>query len=612
MNRAAEKRLLIIPSARRGNGTGHLQRAVRLAEGFRRLGVHNAVLTEKVDSSDRYSREDIISLIPAAEAAGLISSVNPDEWDVCVFDQRETPPELFNRFSGAFLIGIDEGGTLRNNFDYLIDSLPNLETIPANISSVSFLPLPEPVKRQVAAVGGAESSPNDSAVIKVLLSFGGEDREGLTAVLAQSLIKTGLFSASELTIVRGGLFAEQDFPEGVAVLDSPENLASGLCSYDLVFTIFGLTCFEALYSGTPVILFNPTDYHRRLSRQAGIPEIGTAPKPDLNRLKQLLQAGGPLENAEIRSAILAYSGFELRDPANFIAELSIPAKRCRGCGNLHSAAAYRTETHSYFICGHCGLVNGMYFGSEQKDYGADYFFDDYKKQYGKTYLEDFEKIKIDGLRRSRLIRQIGASGRLLDIGCGYGPFLSAASDSGFRVAGTDISENAVEWVRNNLRFPASAGPVETFSPSDVGEEHFDAVTMWYVIEHLEDLPAVLDKINKMLAPGGVFAFSTPNYNGISRRRSTEAFLDANPLDHHTVWSPDSAEKLLKDYGFEIRIVKCPVIHPERFFSPGVWDGLSSAVKAVAGRIISTAGKLFSLGDTFEVYAVKKKDSSRTT
>jgi SAM-dependent methyltransferase len=153
-----------------------------------------------------------------------------------------------------------------------------------------------------------------------------------------------------------------------------------------------------------------------------------------------------------------------------------------------------------------------------------------------------------------------------------------------------------------------ASDIESFYPGSLGIKEFDVITMWFVIEHLKELPQLLIKINSILSQGGVFAFSTPNYNGISRLRNRSNFMESNPLDHYTIWSPLSARRLLKKYGFRIKAVKCPTIHPERFFPADVYKRLPSPVKALIRRLVTAAGKLLLLGDTFEVYAVKKKNS----
>ena len=90
--------------------------------------------------------------------------------------------------------------------------------------------------------------------------------------------------------------------------------------------------------------------------------------------------------------------------------------------------------------------------------GKEYFFEDYKAQYGKTYLEDFASIKAQGVRRVTNIELLFKTGRkksvthsLLDIGCAMGPFIDAAADSGWQVYGTDVSAQAVEYVQKTLQ-----------------------------------------------------------------------------------------------------------------------------------------------------------------
>ena len=594
------KRILIVPSIRRGNGSGHIRRSIRLSQELIQRGAEAAILFDSAAERehDCYSAGELSRFMPEdrAESPILLSEAVPSDWDLCLFDSRETSFERFADFSGeTFTLGLDEDGSARNYFDYLIDILPNLATSGPNISSPGFLQLPVQPRPRSA-------SENDR-FRKILISFGGEDGGGLTEKLLDMIKDSGIFELEQLTVVKGPLFSEINIPSRVRVLDAPDNLASMLKEWDLVFTLFGLTCFEALYSRVPVVLFNPTSYHRKLALKAGIPEIGVG-RPEKDKLYKLLR-----EVWQLDRAVEKYSGITVLNLAGYILNLSIPGLNCRGCGRRHKTMIYRNRDCSFYRCSNCGLVNQMYFGDEKMDYGKDYFFDDYKKQYGRTYLEDFDRIKSDGFRRCRMIKKYKklSSGALMDIGCGYGPFLAAASDSGFSVYGIDVSENAAQWVRTRLEYPAISAAAEDFSPQVFDRSGFDVITMWYVIEHLQDLQKVLLKINEMLPVGGVFAFATPNIEGITGRRSVKGFLNTNPLDHYTVWSPYSARRLLAEYGFRIKAVKCPVIHPERFLGGDGWHKLPAPLKKAAGVIIGAAGRLFRLGDTFEVYAIKMRD-----
>jgi 2-polyprenyl-3-methyl-5-hydroxy-6-metoxy-1,4-benzoquinol methylase len=248
------------------------------------------------------------------------------------------------------------------------------------------------------------------------------------------------------------------------------------------------------------------------------------------------------------------------------------------------------------------------------DYTEEYFFSRYREQYGKTYLEDFPRIQSQGERRLGFIRALlkksrgrdrtaglPAPGipRLLDIGCAYGPFLAAARNGGFEVLGLDPAEEPVRYVRETLGMNAIRGSFPEDLPGNPGE--FEVITLWYVIEHFKEPGRVLEALNRLLKPGGILAFSTPSFRGISRRKSLRAFLDKSPGDHWTIWDPRRCGNFLRRYGFCLRKRIITGHHPERFPLIGV------LLRGPAFRFFSLLSRLFGLGDTFEVYAVKKAE-----
>jgi 2-polyprenyl-3-methyl-5-hydroxy-6-metoxy-1,4-benzoquinol methylase len=241
-------------------------------------------------------------------------------------------------------------------------------------------------------------------------------------------------------------------------------------------------------------------------------------------------------------------------------------------------------------------------------YGRDYFFDDYKKQYGRTYLEDFPQLEAAGAVRVRRVRELigrgeagGKAPRILDIGCAYGPFLAAAKAAGFRPFGVDPAEDAVRFVREELGLEAAVGSFPIFDPvAAFGGETFDAVTFWYVIEHFPALGEVLEAASAALKKGGVLALSTPSGSGISARARFGDFLMKSPADHWTIWEPSRTAAFLARFGFELEKVHVTGHHPERF--PGLADARSDGLPR---RLADRASRLFGLGDTFEAYAVKK-------
>ena len=244
-------------------------------------------------------------------------------------------------------------------------------------------------------------------------------------------------------------------------------------------------------------------------------------------------------------------------------------------------------------------MTGLYrFRIKEDEYKLAYFEDEYKNQYGKTYLEDFQTIKTMGQARLDCIGKLKPSGRLLDIGCAFGPFLEAASERGYTVCGMDVSPEAVDWVSHHLDIPAVQG---VFPDVDCvgafGIDKFEVVSLWYVIEHFPNLEPVMAKIASIVEVGGVLAISTPFGAGISAKRSTRRFLFNSPRDHYTIWMVGSARNLLKKWGFRIARVRVTGHHPER-----IWH--VAGKNTLIYRFLMILSRIFRLGDTFEIYAVK--------
>jgi SAM-dependent methyltransferase len=112
-------------------------------------------------------------------------------------------------------------------------------------------------------------------------------------------------------------------------------------------------------------------------------------------------------------------------------------------------------------------------------------------------------------RYARLVREVGGSGRLLELGCGDGRLLAELRGD-FDVTGIDISEYAVARARQRL--PGAhllVGDVADCDP----EAHFDVVVAFNVLEHLPDPRTLMMRVGEMLSEGGRFVFAVPNKHG---------------------------------------------------------------------------------------------------
>ncbi len=538
-----------------------------LAESF------TAILKEKVEEDSLFT-----GTFPSAET-----------FDLIVVDKRQTLRAEFRAWAErGILIGIDEGGEMRKNFPYLIDTLPSAaEGSPPNIFCPGFLDLPSAEFRK-----GTGYIPPARGFGKSLISFGGEDPAHLTEKTLQFLVSDLGIAFKDITVVQGPLFGNRDFLyKEVRLLKSPDSLKDLLFEYDTVFTSFGLTAYEAAAAGNRVILINPTPYHKELSKRGGFTEAGTG-KIHKRKLQSIFKDPGKIRYPEVKGA----ECFETT-LSGYILSLN-PAKPvvCPACGSRSATGEERFPGKSFFVCGSCSMEYLVSFKTKGDPYTKDYFFSEYEKQYGRSYLEDFPVIRKMAEARLSIISGFMKKGSLLDVGCAYGPFLLEARNAGYDTAGLELVDEAAEYTEQKLGIPVIRS---SFEEADI-ELEYDIVTMWYVIEHFENLDLVLKKVNKIIRDGGIFAFSTPNSSGITGKSRRNVFFSTSPEDHYTVWNPLSAEKVLRMYGFEIIKIRSTGHHPERF------NGVLKAEKGVKRHIINWMSKVFKLGDTFEVYAVKTR------
>ena len=620
------KKILVTASFEKGRGSGHLVRSGLLTRDLRRLGWDAALYLPGLgEGRTREEAEAVLAQsIDDLDEVPLIrdGDVPRRGWAFVIFDRFSTPRREIERFSSVTpVIGIDEGGPERQRFDFLFDLLPTLPSLaPPNMLRPALICLPAKhggEKGEKGEKGGKNGGAFDggfSAPLKILVSFGGEDADGLGLTAARACAVPGL---AEVTLAGGALNREVVNGEAFTRVPFIRNLRDSFSKYDIVVTHFGLSAFEALYSGVPVLLVSPGRRHEALARASSFFSAGRGKKAAA-RLGRLLFSGGRLNNTFLmelseRSAAVArrYKLDESRRQtlAAYIDRLEPKVfTSCPLCGQEGRSAA-RFEDRTYRLCPRCGILYMSRAVPADIKYTEAYFFENYKKQYGKTYLEDFPNLTAMARRRLALIKRLlgnGSRGSLLDIGCAYGAFLASAAGEGFTdCAGIDVSADAIEYVRGKLKLNAAQGFFPQAEPPG-GPRSFDVITLWYVIEHFENVKTIVERIHGLLNPGGVFAFSTPNSSGISGRFSLKKFLEKSPADHWTVWDARRVKKVLRRFGFAVKKVVVTGHHPERFpFCSRLAGGRGFVYNAVL-----FLSRLLRLGDTFEVYAKSATHAGR--
>ena len=615
----ATRRLVFYPSVKIGEGTGHLRRVV---------GIMHQILKDIRCAIYIKNKEQIkevaYNILRELPDEAIVDEFPKDTALIVLDNFRTSYNEMLKLKAIAPVVAIDEGEA-RGVADFLLDVLPSLklenktENLKyfANVEDVTFIPLP--LNRKT----NKKQHKITPSKTKVLVVCGGENASNMAMPVAKHLDNIGF----QVSVVAPNLSFEdiKKCSQEIQTFPVIENLRERLHEWDIVVTHYGFTAFEALVAGCFVLLLSPTPYHYKLGKEAGFTTIEN-PEPTKEELKRAFFYG-------LKVPKIVDSSSKEKSLSDFVRNLFAAKKcNCPMCDeDWSNNVVVRTPDKTVSYCEKCHIHYLSFIVKKQSDYSASYFFDEYKAQYGKTYLEDFENIKRLGLERMKHLNAVydeifqtkevnifNTEKKLLDIGCAYGPFLEAAKLSLWQPIGTDICREAVEYVNNTLHTPAfvSAFPAMPDSFDYIYKKHltgfgydtrievikensFTAVTMWYVIEHFQDLDAVLQKVASLLVQGGIFAFSTPNLSGITGKQSLYEFASKSPIDHYSIWDSDEVVKVLEKYNFKVCRVVSVGHHPERFKLP-----FKIKKDGFIWKIVDAISKKYALGDGMEVYCMK--------
>lgn len=147
---------------------------------------------------------------------------------------------------------------------------------------------------------------------------------------------------------------------------------------------------------------------------------------------------------------------------------------------------------------------------------------------------------------------------VLDIGCGDGHTLSLfreVQDRNVETHGVDFNAGAVALAAQSGH-KAYAG---RFEDVDLPVEYFDLVTASHVIEHVADPRAFAEKVRRILRPGGIFWFETPNIGSLDAKLFRRYHWGAYHFPRHWFFfDARSIRKLAESVGFEVVFMDfCP-------------------------------------------------------
>ncbi len=174
---------------------------------------------------------------------------------------------------------------------------------------------------------------------------------------------------------------------------------------------------------------------------------------------------------------------------------------------------------------------------------------------------------------------------VLDYGTATGEFLQYLSKKTFSVSGVEPNEKARDYANKLLDDKVQV------SIDDINEK-FDIITLWHVLEHIENLEELIIKLRQHLQPNGILLVAVPNFKSYDAWHYKEYWAAYDTPRHLWHFSPLAIEKLFQKHGMKVLDQK-PLYFDSFYVSllseqyksgrkrllPAFWTGLKSNMKA---------------------------------
>lgn len=173
-----------------------------------------------------------------------------------------------------------------------------------------------------------------------------------------------------------------------------------------------------------------------------------------------------------------------------------------------------------------------------------------KKKERQQYLDDIKQ-------ELNYLNALPA-GKILDVGCGLGFFLSGLDDK-FDKYGVEISKLAsIDALHYGKVFNG------TLEDAKFEENFFDVVILYHVIEHLDSPESVLTEIKRILKKDGILLIGTPNFGCICAKIFGDNFRMLHDKTHVSLFSHNSLKKFLIANNFIVEKSEFPFFQTRHF------------------------------------------------
>lgn len=244
------------------------------------------------------------------------------------------------------------------------------------------------------------------------------------------------------------------------------------------------------------------------------------------------------------------------NPSHRVADKTayFPNSKCIICGGRTFRKLYTVTDTNQDIPGQWTIIEcescklGILSPFPEQSEVASFYKGQFYTDGGQRFRSWVERIRLylAGLRGRILNRLMPQKGRLLDFGSGAGHFAAAQKRAGWQVWPIDPYSQVSEYA-DKVRMRGDEILLE------FPDGFFDAITLWYVIEHLRNPTAAIREFHRVLRPGGLLVLSQQDFASFQARIFGSRWLYLDPPRHLWQFNEDNLCQLARAQGFELLI-----------------------------------------------------------
>ena len=160
----------------------------------------------------------------------------------------------------------------------------------------------------------------------------------------------------------------------------------------------------------------------------------------------------------------------------------------------------------------------------------------------------YEQIKTINLRHKYTIATKGIKvGKMLDIGCGVGDFLQVAEQHGWNCKGVEPSEDAKAIAKKRIK----AEIISSEDLEQIPNETFDVITMWHVLEHIDNLKWQVAQLQRLIKKDGRIIIAVPNYKSYDAKFYKDKWAAYDVPRHLNHFNKETLVRIFKTNGLEL-------------------------------------------------------------